>query len=305
MLQRFEEPLEGGDKLPDAVTGQSVYVNILKGGEGKSTIAINLTDRLAHLGHDVLYADLDPNGHGSRVLGFESVYKDSTHDLSNTVIFEQIPPTKWVKETDWGWDVLPASVKHEQLDNALDDAELDKFRENLLSPLLEGDDGYDYIIIDGGGEWSSLAKAAYWGAGRTLIPVTPGKESFNGFKLTYERVIEQVQDKIDFEITAIVPNRISNRMDHQTAHRKLIEGLNRSERFRDDIPEFARVSPETWDKLDSGELVTIPKPGIREEAGFEKAMRQGQPLGHYDPENKALVYLDELARIVEQGGVKA
>jgi len=302
MTQQLSAPLQEGEKHPDAITGQAVYVNILKGGEGKSTIAINLADRLSYLGHNVLYVDGDPNGHGSRVLGYEDVYTDSTHDLSNTVIYEDIDPSEWIYETEWGWDIVPASVKHSQLDDALDDTDLLKFRDNFITPLLENE-GYDYIIVDGGGEWSSLAKAAYAGTGRTIIPVTPGQESFEGFKLTYERVIEQIQEKMDFEITAIVPNRIRQRLDHDNADRRLMEGINRSELFSPYLPPFARVSPEEWDKLDDGELDENPKPGFRDVADFENAIGEGKPLGHYNPESDALTRLDELARVVERGGV--
>jgi chromosome partitioning protein len=302
MTQQLSADVQEGEKLPDATTGEAFFVNILKGGEGKSVISINLTDRLANLGYNVLYVDADKNGHGTTTLGYEEVYKDSTHDLSNTIIHEDIPATEWIYETEWGWDIVPASVKHEQLDSALSDVDPLMFRDNFLTPLFN--EGYDYIIVDGGGEWSSLAKAAYAGTGKTIIPVTPGKDSRKGFKLTYQRVVEQIQEKMDFEITAIVPNMISHRLDHDAKDRRLMKPLTTKEKFSQHLPAFARVSTEEWDKIDAGELNDLPKPGIREDSDFENAFeKKGLPIGHYKPRSDTVERLDQLARVVERGGV--
>jgi chromosome partitioning protein len=42
---------------------------MLKGGVGKSTIAVHRARQLAAHNHDVLLIDLDPNGHASVGLG--------------------------------------------------------------------------------------------------------------------------------------------------------------------------------------------------------------------------------------------
>lgn len=294
-------------ELPDpdeAVTGQAVSVNILKGGIGKSSLSLNLTDRLAHRGHDVLLMDLDLNGHLTGGLGFDDVFEDPTHDLANNVVHGgYADPEEFIYETDFGWDFVPASVKHESLEQSLsNEGDVSLLRDNFVDPLLESSE-YDYIITDGGGEWSMLAKNAYGATRQTMIPITPGKENFVGFERTYKRAVQKIKEVIDFRILAIVPNKIRNRIDHNTAERKLLENLNRSEVFSDKIPSFARIPPEDWDRIDAGEVNDLPKPGLRWNSTFAKAYEEGQPVGRYDPDADVLDNIDEMAAIVEQQGV--
>jgi len=284
-------------------TGQAVSVNMLKGGVGKSAISLNVADRLSVRGHDVLYMDLDPNGHVTYGLGFEDVFDDPTHDIGNTVIYDHTPPTEWVYDTAWDWDFVPAGTKLEELERTLStEADVSLLRDNFTEPLFNSGE-YDYIIMDGGGEWSMLAKNAYGAAGQTMIPVTPGEETRSGFKRTFERAIQPIQKRIDFEILAIVPNMIQNRIDYQYPERELLEDLNRSEKFAQYLPKFARIPPEDWDKMDNGELDTIPKPGIRNRDVFGDAFKAGKPVGRHSPNADVLEHLDELAEIVEQGGI--
>jgi len=295
---------QSGQTTRDVKTGQAVSVNILKGGVGKSSLSMNIADRLAVRGHDVLYMDLDPNGHVTFGLGYDEVFADPTHDLSNTVVYDHTDPTEWVYSTDWGWDFVPASVKLEELERTLSsEGDTSLLRDNFTRPLFE-QGVYDYIIMDGGGEWSMLAKNAYGAAGQTMIPVTPGKETRSGFKRTFQRAIRPLQKRIDFEILAIIPNKIQQRIDYQYPERELLEHLNRSEHFQEYLPSFARITPDEWDRIDAGEVDELPKPGIRHSGAFESAFGEGKPVGRYDPDADVLEHLDELARIVERGGIK-
>lgn len=197
---------------------------------GKSLLALNLADRLSQHGHDVLFMDLDPNGHITESLGYHDVFEDPTHDLTNIVIHEYGEFDEYIFPTGWEWDFVPASVKLSTLESELSDNSITLLKKNFTQPLLN-DGKYDYIIMDGGGEWSHIAKAAYGAAGRTIIPIPPGDMNRAGFKRTYKRVVDKMPEQMDFKILAIVPNMISEYLKHDKADRRLIESLNHSEQF--------------------------------------------------------------------------
>jgi hypothetical protein len=81
----------------------------------------------------------------------------------------------------------------------------------------------------------------------------------------------------------------------------LLERLNASDRFSELLPSFARFTEEDWETVDTGEYTDLP--GIREREGISGGVSNGMPVATYDPECDQIVHFDELARIVEQGGV--
>jgi len=64
-----------------------VAVSLLKGGVGKSTIALNIADRLAARGHETVLIDLDKDGHLTTQLGYDEAY-DREADLGDALILE-------------------------------------------------------------------------------------------------------------------------------------------------------------------------------------------------------------------------
>jgi len=289
----------------DPVAGRAVSVNILKGGVGKSAISMNLADRLAAKDHDVLYMDLDPNGHVTYGLGFDDVYQDREHDLSDVVLDNATKePADVIYETDWGFDFVPASVRLEDLDTGLKSVSHSSQRlySKFLKPLMEND-RYDYCVMDGGGERSKVADNAFFAAKQSIIPVEPGAECLSGFKRTWQRIVKPLREYQPFEILAIVPNKLSQRVDYHNIDRELIEYLNTSEQFADKVPNFARITPEQLEQIDAGEVQPLPKPGIRQDKDFSKAYKEGMPVAHFNPESRTIEHLDELAAIVENRGV--
>lgn len=297
---------QGLTQRSDPVAGRAVSVNILKGGVGKSAISMNLADRLAAKDHEVLYMDLDPNGHVTYGLGYDDVYQDRDHDLGDVILDNPTKePEDVIYETEWGFDFVPASVRLEELDTGLKSAShsSQRLHSQFLKPLMANDQ-YDYCVMDGGGERSKVADNAFFAAKQSIIPIESGAECLSGFKRTWQRIVQPLREYQPFKILAIVPNKLSHRIDHHNDDRELIEYLNTSEQFADKVPTFARLTPEELEQIDSGERKPLPKPGIRQDKDFSKAYKKGKPVAHYNPESQTIEHLDELVTIVEDGGVQ-
>jgi len=286
-------------------TGRAVSVAILKGGVGKSTIAVNITERLAARGHDALFIDLDPNGHASMGLGFDEAYRADL-DIGDVLLEEgDADPGEVIHETEYGFDVLPSSNNLEVVEDGLRNATMGdvRLRRFLVEPLLE-DGTYDYIVTDSPAYRGKLADNALIASGNMMLPLVPGNEALAGFERTMERQISPLRNHIDLDILAIVPNRLSERIDQQNNDRRLVENLNTKEHLEQYTPNFARITDEEFERIDSGDLRPLPKPGLRDRRAFTYAFGESQPLAHYAPDNDQLPHLDELAEIVEQGGVE-
>ncbi|MFP9192627.1 ParA family protein [Natronosalvus vescus] len=280
---------------------RAVSVVILKGGVGKSTISMNLARQLTKRGR-VLFADLDPNGHATNGLGYEKAYRGDTH-LGN-VLLDQGDATVGdiIRETPFEFDLLPSS-------NVLEDVEKElagalqgsaRVKTKIVDPLLG--DHYDYIVFDCPAYPGMLNNNALVATGNVIIPLEPGTSSIGGYKRTMDRLIKPALEYIDIEVLALVPNKLRERIDHRTEDRELLENLNTAETTREKVPNFARITDEEFEAIDCGEL-RPPKPGIRYSAALSKSLKEHQPLLDYDPENTQLENFEELAAIVENGGV--
>lgn len=288
--------------------GKAIMFDVLKGGCGKSALSLNLADRLAARGNDVLYMDLDPNGHMSFALGFDDVYYDDMHDygfvtLDTKVYSKQTSsPHDLIYDTGFGFDFVPSYDDMESFEAALNTVTQKQqvLGEEFLLPLYENGD-YDYFIMDGGGERSNIADNGFVAGKTGIVPLTPGEEALSAWQRTWNRVIDPLQ-KIGFTILAVVPNKLSQRIDIDTEDRVLLERLNSSDKMKPHLPEFARFSDEDWEWIDSGGPIELP--GIREREGISGGVSNGMPVSEYKPECDQLKHFDTLAAIVEQGGVQ-
>lgn len=281
---------------------RAVSVSILKGGVGKSTIAVNLTDRLAAKGHNALFIDLDPNGHASVGLGFKDVYQDGD-DIGDVILDEgELEPEDVIHETGFGFDVLPSSNRLETVENLLRSSSFPdvRVRQKIVEPLL-GED-YDYIVTDSPAYRGKLSDNALVATQNLMVPLTSGGEALAGFERMIERQVKPLREQIGLDILTIIPNRVSNRIDQHTDDRELIEALNRD--FPSKVPGFARITEEEFEDIDSGEKNPLPKPGIRERNVVSKSFNEKMPLAHYDPDNGQVENFDVLADIVINGGTR-
>ena len=274
-----------------------VAVSLLKGGVGKSTIALNIADRLAARGHETVLIDLDKDGHMTTQLGYDDAY-DREANLGDALIDGE-DPRELLIETEFGVSLLPSSDELENVETRLKDERFAdvKLRRNVVEPLIEN--GFDYVVIDAAGGRGKLSDNALIAVQSVIVPLIPRAGSINGLNKMISRQISPIRENIGLDILAVTPNMIRETMGQHNEHRTLVENLNRE--FGSFIPKYARIDPETFDALDdpARSVDDIPKPGIRERTAISRAFKQGMPVSAFDEDCDQIPKFDHLADLVE------
>ncbi|SEP31161.1 chromosome partitioning protein [Halogranum amylolyticum] len=268
--------------------GRAVSVSLQKGGVGKTTLAINLADALSERGHEVLLVDLDQQGNATEGVGLKHLYKrESPHVGDLLTDTDPVDVEAVIHERD-AFDVLPAHVNLDEVEDRIRNSTFGMLwvRRRIVEPLL--DERYDYIVVDSPPSLGPLSDAALIGARHVIVPLLMSEPSVSGFERMWEQQIRPIRDEVGIDLLAIVPNDLSGNNEEK----RIIADLEESP-FAQFLPTFAR----------SHEFDESPGPGLRHRIAFSRAWREGQTLREYDSDNDMLDRLDELARIVEEGGV--
>jgi len=310
-------------------TPRAVAFVMLKGGFGKTPLARELADRLAKRDHRVLLIDTDPEGHLSTSFGYVD-RKVSGPDLGD-VLVDGRPPAAVIRETDWGFDIVPAHnlerVKSQL--NSLSTASDLRMRQELVDPLLGTE--YDYVLVDTPGSNNELVTNAVVAARNIILPLRANAQAGSGLRGVMQKLVGPLRRYgMDVDVLAATPTALQNRIDQDTADRRLLQSINTSPTFAaylmagidgadpetgtlpegvtvDDVadvhvPPYARITEEQWEQIDAGELRLLPE--LRKDVELDSAFARKVPLSEYNPNNDRLEALDELAAIIERGGVR-
>lgn len=273
---------------------KGVTVTIQKGGVGKTTVAVNLAERLAARGHDVLLVDVDPQGSATEGVGCGDAYTGDVH--LGHVLDPPTPttPDELIHEAggETSFDVVPSNAALDHLASEIQAAENGEawlFR-HLVRPVA---DRYDWIVFDSPPTIGPLSNAAIVATRQVLLPVQLSKPSADALTRTVTNQLftlsDRLPDRETVEILAIVPNRV--RGDNE--EKRVLEAIEDSQ-LEPYLPSFARS--ELIEDSDS------PGPGLRERVAFRRAYRNGVPLATYDPEADMLERLEALTDVVEREG---
>lgn len=279
---------------------RAASVNILKGGFGKSTTAINLAKELEIRNGPVLLVDMDDNGHTTFNLGHKDKYTGENH--MQKILVDGDDPADYIVPVSGQLDLLPSHDLLEEVEDNLKSAMASSQRlyRNVVDPLLG--DHYEYIIVDTPANRGKLNDNALYATKNLIIPLRPESGWESGITQTTERVIQEAREYFELDLLALVPTDLEDRLDQQTRDRDLLYAINSRNELAPYVPDFARLNEAEWDAVDNkeydGEL-----PGIRHRASIDMAHRAQQPLRDYDSDCDQLRCYEELAKIVEQGGI--
>lgn len=166
-----------------------IAISNQKGGVGKTTNAINLAGALAHAGHDVLAADLDPQGWMTIRLGLQRAYEAEPPTMYDGLTDpREYDASEFVVEHD-EFDVLPANVDMFALEQDLIASGWQP--RQRLSILLEDipEDEYDYLVVDAPPSLGPINDSVILATERVIIPVKADRLS----QLAIDHLLNQIE----------------------------------------------------------------------------------------------------------------
>ena len=147
--------------------GGIVAVHSMKGGVGKSTLAVNLAHAAAGQGARVLLWDLDAQGAAGFLLGEQATARKSG---ARGIFSKHVEAASLVTPTHYdGLDLIAGDLTLRHLE-----AEMDADKPKRLRKLLAGlRDDYDYIVLDCPPGLGALPDQIFRAADLVVVPLVP------------------------------------------------------------------------------------------------------------------------------------
>ncbi len=163
----------------------TICVTNQKGGCGKTSTSINLSWSLTQLNQTVLLVDLDPQGHASLGLGFDTELLD--RNVRDCLVRPPIPVSEVFLPFSDRLDVVPANISLASLEQELaGEPERELRLRQALSHLSRN---YDYIVIDCPPSLGFLTVNALVAADEAIIPIESSNYSLFGL----ERLLDTLE----------------------------------------------------------------------------------------------------------------
>lgn len=235
----------------------TVTVTSLKGGVGKTTVALGLAGAAAARGLRTLVVDLDPQGNATLALdpgSTEFTSNDVLADARGGVLAQAVTASSW----DDHLMVVPSEPTLEHRNHPVDG----RGGEHRLRTTMTGMDGFDIVLIDTPPSLGELTKNALAASDRCVVVTEPTAFAVTGAQQALAAV-DVVRSGFNLRLrpAGIIVNRYRSRSaEHRYRHSELVSAYGPlvlepvlPERSAVESAHGAHVPVHTW-----------PTPGARE-----------------------------------------
>lgn len=246
--------------------GKVISVSIFKGGTGKTTTAVSLSAALGQLGKKVLLIDLDQQASATRHIGFDP--EVVTPNLYH-VFRGQIPPASAIRETAFGFSIIPGNSLLAAIEEALESGD-----EGMLRDLIEGvKDDFDYVLLDSPPGKAMLSINALTASDGVIVPLQAERPALDGVQDLMRFIQSIVWENYNphLKIEGILPTMVKRTTTHSAG-----------------VVQKAR---EIW-----GDKVFTTQ--IPEAIAFPRAFAQATPLTVLDPQHEGAKAYMEVAQVI-------
>ncbi|WP_199438997.1 ParA family protein [Umezawaea beigongshangensis] len=195
----------------------TVAVLSLKGGVGKTTVALGLASAALRRGVRTLVVDLDPQCNATSTLepgDTSASVHDVLQDPTPETLRAAIAPSAWGD----GVDVLVGSEDAEALNHPdPNESRLRRLREALrIARDLDDDLPYQLVLLDCPPSLGQLTRSALVAADRALLVTEPTMFAVAGVQRAFEAVQNERDNNPDLQPLGVVVNRVRPRShEHQ------------------------------------------------------------------------------------------
>lgn len=241
-----------------------------KGGVGKTTLSINVAGALADRGNDVLFVDLDPQGHGTEGLGLADAYDAAPPTLYDVLLdLDQQSVINDLVVDHEEFDVLPASIDMFNAEPELTTAMRGRERFSLALDHVERE--YDFLVVDCPPSLGNLTDNALLACRHVLVPAQAEGTSIRALEILFDQIDTLEQS---YGVTIEDIGLVANRVEVDGEAREMMDWFR--DTFADRIP--------VWE--------------VRKRVALKRAWNEGVSIfAHEEPCDMEGVLLDVAAHV--------